>query len=306
MSVKPKQLNNEAQNQIEVFIDSTWSEKGLSKLTLDAYSSDLKHFALFLQKQGVKINEAKHSDVQNYLAHRFEKQYSSHSNARLLSSLKQYFLYLNKNSLRKDNPVELIKAPKTHQLLPSTLSENEIDALLSAPILETAYGYRDLAMLELMYSSGLRVSELVNLDLQQINFNQGIVRVIGKGSKERIIPMGEEAESALKNYINNYRLDLQKPTNKTNAVFLSSRGKAISRQAFWQMIKKYLVIAGIKTEYTPHSLRHAFATHLINHGADLRTVQMLLGHSDLSTTQIYTHVADARLQALHQQHHPRG
>jgi len=224
----------------------------------------------------------------------------------LLSSLKQYYLYLIKSSLREDNPVDLISPPKIIQTLPSTLSEQEIDHLLNTPILDSAFGYRDKAMLELMYSSGLRVSELVGLELNQINFNQGVIRILGKGNKERLVPMGEEAQDALLYFIQYFRADLQKPSITTDAVFLSSRGKGMTRQAFWQLIKKYLLMSGIKTSYTPHSLRHAFATHLINHGADLRTVQMLLGHSDLSTTQIYTHVADERLKSLHEQHHPRS
>lgn len=300
------QLNDQNSIQIEHFVDSIWSEKGLSQLTLEAYQQDLKLFAIELQGHTVALNEASQADIQAYLAKRFKQKYSARSNARLLSSLKQYYLYLMKTSQREDNPVDLISPPKIFQSLPSTLSEQEIDHLLSAPILESAYGYRDKAMLELMYSSGLRVSELVGLHLNQINFNQGVIRVMGKGSKERLVPIGEEAHEALEYFLKYCRADLQKSTVKTDAVFLSSRGQGMTRQAFWQMIKKYLLISGIKTSYTPHSLRHAFATHLINHGADLRTVQMLLGHSNLSTTQIYTHVANERLKSLHKEHHPRG
>lgn len=292
--------------QIEQYCDSLWSEKGLSDLTLSAYQMDLTQFALELQTKNIELNQAAQADIQAYLSKRYEQKYSARSNARMLSSLKQYFLYLVKTTAREDNPVELIESPKIYQSLPSTLTESEMDRLLSCPILNSAFGYRDKAMLELMYSSGLRVSELVGLQLSQINFNQGVIRVMGKGSKERIVPMGEEANDALEYFIKHFRRDLQKPSKKTDAVFLSSRGQGMTRQAFWQLIKKYLLKANIKTSYTPHSLRHAFATHLINHGADLRTVQMLLGHTNLSTTQIYTHVADARLKKLHKQHHPRG
>lgn len=300
------QLSDQHERQLEQFIDTIWSEKGLSELTLQAYQQDLKLFAIELQKQSINLNDVSQGDIQAYLAKRFNKKYSARSNARLLSSLKQYYFHLMKTSQREDNPVDLISPPKIFQSLPSTLSEQEIDHLLSAPILDGAYGYRDKAMLELMYASGLRVSELVGLHLNQINFNQGVIRVMGKGSKERLVPIGEEAHDALEHFIHYFRADLQKPSIKTDAVFLSSRGQGMTRQAFWQMIKKYCLISGIKTSYTPHSLRHAFATHLINHGADLRTVQMLLGHSDLSTTQIYTHVANERLKSLHKEHHPRG
>jgi len=299
-------LNEQHEQQIEQFIDSIWSEKGLSELTLQAYQQDIRLFAIELQTKSIGLNDASQGDIQAYLAQRFKKKYSARSNARLLSALKQYYLYLMKSSIREDNPVDLIAPPKIFQSLPSTLSEQEIDHLLSAPVLDNAYGYRDKAMLELMYASGLRVSELVGLHLNQINFNQGVIRVMGKGSKERLVPMGEEAHDALQYFIKYCRADLQKPSLKTDAVFLSSRGQGMTRQAFWQLIKKYLLQTGIKTSYTPHSLRHAFATHLINHGADLRTVQMLLGHSNLSTTQIYTHVANERLMSLHKEHHPRG
>lgn len=304
--MKKLELNEQNAISIEHFIDSIWSEKGLSELTLKAYQMDLKLFAIELQKQNSLLNQATQSDIQSYLSQRYQLKYSSRSNARLLSSLKQYYLYLIKQSIREDNPVELIASPKIIQSLPSSLSEQEVDALLNAPVLESAYGYRDKAMLELMYSSGLRVSELVGLNLFQINLNQGVIRVLGKGSKERIVPMGEEASDALLYFLKHYRADLLKPNIKTDDVFLSSRGRGMTRQAFWQMIKKYLMIAGVKSIYTPHSLRHAFATHLINYGADLRTVQMLLGHSKLSTTQIYTHVANERLKSIHQQYHPRA
>jgi integrase/recombinase XerD len=235
-----------------------------------------------------------------------ERKSTARSNARLLSTLKQFYRYLLRTGQRVDNPSEQISAPKINRLLPDTLTEQEMNNLLLAANTRTDFGLRDRCMLELMYSSGLRVSELVGLELNQINQNLGLVRLTGKGNKERVVPVGEEALDWLRKYLRESRPSLVKPQIKSDALFLSSRGQGITRQAFWQHIKKYLTLAGIKKTYSPHSLRHAFATHLLNHGADLRTVQMLLGHSDLSTTQIYTHIAQARLQSLHEQHHPRG
>lgn len=292
--------------KIDQFIDSIWSEKGLSRHTLDAYQRDLMLFARWLAKQQKSILETEQSLIQKYLAHRVENHSTARTNARILSTFKQYFRYQVRSGQRQDNPVELISAPKIMRLLPDSLSEKDMENLLSAPDVESDYGLRDRCMLELMYSSGLRVSELVSLEMNQVNQNLGLVRLTGKGNKERVIPVGEEALYWLKKYTAGARSLLVKPNVHSDALFLSSRGSAMTRQAYWQHIKKYLLIAGIKTSFSPHSLRHAFATHLLNHGADLRTVQMLLGHSDLSTTQIYTHIAQARLQAVHEAHHPRG
>lgn len=292
---------------IDLFIDAIWSQKGLAKLTLEAYQQDLKQFSNWLVNQAKSsLASADQVSIQAYLAHRFESGASARSNARLLSTLKQYYRHLVRTGQRQENPTALISAPKIHRSLPTTLTEADVDALFEAPNVDDDYGLRDRCMLELMYSSGLRVSELVSLRLNQINSNLGLVRLTGKGNKERVIPVGEEALHWLSRYIKQSRGQLIRLDKVNDALFLSSRGSAITRQAFWQNIKKHLLKAGIKTGYSPHSLRHAFATHLINHGADLRTVQMLLGHSSLSTTQIYTHVAQARLQALHAIHHPRG
>lgn len=291
---------------IDQFIDTIWSEKGLSRLTLDAYQRDLKLFAQWLEKEQQILTHVSQSQILSYLAFKVENKATARSNARLLSSLKQFYRYLVRSGQRQDNPTELISAPKINRLLPDTLTEQEMDNLLDAADVNTDYGLRDRCMLELMYSSGLRVSELVSLDIHQINHNLGLVRLTGKGNKERVVPVGEEALFWFRKYIHQSRPALIKTQVHTDALFLSSRGQGITRQAFWQHIKKYLTMAGIKSSYSPHSLRHAFATHLLNHGADLRTVQMLLGHSDLSTTQIYTHVAQARLQSLHEKHHPRG
>jgi integrase/recombinase XerD len=291
---------------IDYFIDALWSQKGLAPLTLSAYQQDLRKFSDWLQNQDNDLPNASQANIQSYLSRRFSAGASARSNARLLSTLKQYFRHLIKTGERKDNPTALISAPKVHAILPQTLSEQDITRLLEAPDLETSYGLRDRSMLELMYSSGLRVSELVSLQVNQININLGLVRLTGKGNKERVIPVGEEALHWLSLYIDNSRPNLVRQNSVNDALYLSSRGTAITRQAFWQHVKKYSLKAGIKNVYSPHSLRHAFATHLLNHGADLRTVQMLLGHGSLSTTQIYTHIAQARLQALHSAHHPRG
>ncbi len=300
------QPNTSADLEIDYFIDALWSQKGLAPLTLSAYQQDLRKFSDWLQNQDKDLHNASQANIQSYLSRRFSAGASARSNARLLSTLKQYFRHLIKTGERKDNPTELISAPKIHAILPQMLSEQDITRLLEAPDLETSYGLRDRSMLELMYSSGLRVSELVSLQVNQININLGLVRLTGKGNKERVIPVGEEALHWLSLYIDNSRPNLVRQNSVNDALYLSSRGTAITRQAFWQHVKKYSLKAGIKSVYSPHSLRHAFATHLLNHGADLRTVQMLLGHGSLSTTQIYTHIAQARLQALHSAHHPRG
>jgi len=291
---------------IDRFIDSLWSQKGLAELTLRAYRQDLRQFSGWLDKRGARLGDADQAVIQAYLAERFDRGASARSNARLLSTLKQYYRHLVRGGERKDNPTALISAPKIHRSLPQTLGESEVEMLLQAPDLESPYGLRDRCMLELMYSSGLRVSELVGLQLSQINTNLGLVRLVGKGNKERVVPVGEEALHWLSRYLQQGRPALQKDGKVNDVLFLSSRGSGITRQAFWQNIKKNLLKAGVKTVFSPHSLRHAFATHLLNHGADLRTVQMLLGHSSLSTTQIYTHIAQERLAAIHAQHHPRG
>ena len=291
---------------IDRFIDSLWSQKGLAELTLAAYQQDLRQFSRWLAKQGGQLIEADQASIQRYLAERFDSGASARSNARLLSTLKQYYRHLIRNGERQDNPTALISAPRIHRSLPQSLAESDIDKLLAAPDLESPYGMRDRCMLELMYSSGLRVSELVGLRLNQVNTNLGLVRLIGKGNKERVVPVGEEALHWLSVYVKQARPSLQQAKSISDALFLSSRGSGITRQAFWQNIKKYLLRAGIKTVFSPHSLRHAFATHLLNHGADLRTVQMLLGHSSLSTTQIYTHIAQERLASIHAEHHPRA
>jgi integrase/recombinase XerD len=304
--VKKTNREIELDPSINHFIDTIWAHKGLATLTLSAYQQDLKQFSSWLIVANKKLKLAENIDIQSFLALRFERGLSSRSSARMLSTLKQYYCHLVRSGDRTDNPSALISTPKIQHLLPNTLTEKNVNSLLCAPDIDSSFGLRDRCMLEVMYSSGLRVSELVSLVVNQINVNLGLVRLTGKGNKERVIPVGEEALHWIALYLKQARPLLIRPNVSSGALFLSSRGSAITRQAFWQNIKKHLLVAGIKTNYSPHSLRHAFATHLLNHGADLRTVQMLLGHSSLSTTQIYTHIAQARLQSLHAEHHPRG
>jgi integrase/recombinase XerD len=301
-----KSINVERDPIIDRFIDSLWAQKGLAELTLEAYQQDLMQFSRWLTERSGDLAKAESGDVQQFLSDRFDRGSSARSNARLLSTLKQFYRHLVRQGERQDNPTALISAPKIHRSLPPSMAESDVENLLLAPDLESDYGMRDRCMLELMYSSGLRVSELVGLEVNQVNTRLGLVRLVGKGSKERVVPVGEEALHWLKRYLQQSRPALQSNSAVNDALFLSSRGTAITRQAFWQNIKKHLLKGGVKTVFSPHSLRHAFATHLLNHGADLRTVQMLLGHSSLSTTQIYTHIAQTRLQSIHAQHHPRG
>ncbi len=295
--------------QIEAFIETLWLEKGLSEHTQKAYRTDLTKFCQFI---GHEFGRTKKSllltfsseQLQMYLASRYDQNLSERSTSRFLSSLRAFCHFLLQQKLRTDNPVSLIKNPKLARTLPSSLSEAEVDALLDAPDTQDPIQLRDKAMLELLYATGLRVSELVSLRLGQIGLEQGVVRVTGKGNKDRLVPFGELAFEYLRQYLKEGRMHLLQ--RETDVVFPSNRGVQMTRQTFWHRIKFYAQLAGIKSHLSPHTLRHAFATHLLNHGADLRAVQMLLGHSDLSTTQIYTHVATERLQRLVAQHHPRA
>jgi len=291
---------------VDQFLDSLWMEQGLSRNTLDAYGNDLRSFASWLMhhRQETLLN-VERALIQEYLAYRHEQRHSPRSTARLLSSLRRFYAWLRREKKITEDPTALIDSPRLGRALPKSLSEAEVDALLAAPDTQTIMGLRDRTMLEVLYASGLRVSELVNLKISQLNLQQGVIRVTGKGNKERLVPLGEEAVGWLEKYLHSGRTELIKD-NVANELFISNRKKAMTRQTFWHMIKRYAQLAGIKSSLSPHTLRHAFATHLLNHGADLRVVQMLLGHSDLSTTQIYTHIAKQRLQELHHKHHPRG
>ena len=295
---------NEKNEHIDVFLDYLWLERGLSDNTLAAYRNDLYKFNTFIIQQGSDILACDDLSIESYLAWRMEQGFKQRSNARSLSALKRFFKYLVASELRVSNPTSLTQAPKLGQAVPKILSEQDVESLLSVQDLDDAIEFRDKAMLELLYATGLRVTELVTLRLDNISLRQNVVRVIGKGQKERLVPMGEVAAEWISNYLRLFRPQLLK--QESDVVFPSKRGKQMTRQTFWHRIKYYAQVAGINAHLSPHTLRHAFATHLLNHGADLRVVQMLLGHSDLSTTQIYTHVAKERLKSLHSEHHPRG
>ena len=289
---------------IDAFIDSVWLEDGLSALTLAAYRRDLGSLALWLHTQDCSLATASEPDLQAYFAHRHADTKATSANRRMTVFRRFYRWALRDNRLQVDPTLKLLSAKQAVQL-PKSLSEAQVEALLSAPDTDTALGLRDRAMLELLYASGLRVSELVNLPLLSLNMREGVLRITGKGDKERLVPFGEEAGDWLQRYLDSARTALLGRKNSP-AVFVTQRGEAMSRVMFWMLIKKYALLADIHVPLSPHTLRHAFATHLLNHGADLRAVQMLLGHADISTTTIYTHVATERLKQLHAQHHPRG
>ena len=293
---------------IDEFIDALWLADGLSKNTLGAYRSDLALFAAWLSENGRSIVGADGTAINAYLAHLHARPGGVRANSqrRLMASLRRCYRWLLDQGRLQADPLINIDKPRAAQRFPKTLSEAQVEALLDAPDVDSARGVRDRAMLELLYATGLRVSELVGLRLFELSLNDNVVRVMGKGSKERLVPLGETAADWLRRYLANARGDLLRE-GVSDAIFLSSRGAAMSRQMFWNLVKKYALQAGVPPQrISPHVLRHAFATHLLNHGADLRVVQLLLGHADISTTQVYTHVARERLKQLHRQHHPRG
>ena len=289
---------------IDAFIDSVWLEDGLSALTLAAYRRDLNALAIWLHTQNSSLSAALEADLQAYFAHRHTDTKATSANRRMTVFRRFYRWALRDNRLLADPTLKLLSA-KQPLRLPKSLSEAQVEALLTAPDTDTALGLRDRAMLELLYASGLRVSELVNLPLLSLNMREGVLRITGKGDKERLVPFGEEAGDWMQRYLDTARSELLASKNSPS-VFVTQRGVAMSRVMFWMLIKKYALLADIHVPLSPHTLRHAFATHLLNHGADLRAVQMLLGHADISTTTIYTHVARERLKQLHAQHHPRG
>lgn len=304
MAVSEQTLSQPDLAELDVFIDHLWLEDGLSKNTLESYRLDLTAFAHWLPSQSRQLLTVKQADIQQYLAVKFP-QSKPRSISRLIASLRRFYRYcLRENKISVDPTIQ-IESPKLPRSLPKSLNEEEVVALLNAPNLDEPTGLRDRAMLELLYACGLRVSELVNIKTTEVSVNDSVVRVTGKGSKTRLVPMGEEAADWIARYLKEARGEiLQK--RLSDALFVTNRGEAMTRQAFWYVIKRYALLAGITKHMSPHVLRHAFATHLLNHGADLRVVQMLLGHADISTTQIYTHVARERLKQLHSMHHPRG
>lgn len=294
------------QAHLDRFCDALWLEDGLSPRTLASYRSDLGRFAHWLAGRNVALAAASSAEVEAYLAHLFgQGRLKARSAARALSSLRRFYRRLARDGERSDDPTALTASPRIPRSLPKSLTEAQVEALLDAPDIRTAEGFRDRVMLEVLYATGLRVSELVGLPVASVSLDMGVARVLGKGSKERLVPLGEEALDWVGRYLRETRgalLDGQ----QSPALFVTRRGGPMTRQAFWLRIKQHAVRAGIRSAVSPHVLRHAFATHLLNHGADLRVVQMLLGHADISTTQIYTHVARERLKQLHRQHHPRG
>ena len=291
---------------IDAFCDALWLEDGLSRNTLDSYRRDLEAFSRWLcEVQSRPLLAANAGDLQAYFAHRYRARTRASSAARLLSSLKRFYRHALREGRIAADPTLDIASPKLPRALPKTLTEQHVERMLDAPDVGTPLGLRDRAMLETLYATGLRVSELVTLKTAQVSQDMGLVRVLGKGSKERLVPLGEEALHWLKRYVAEARPKLLKG-RLGDDLFVTAHGAAMTRQAFWSLIKRYALQAGVAGSVSPHTLRHAFATHLLNHGADLRVVQLLLGHADIATTQIYTHVARERLKQLHAKHHPRG
>ncbi len=292
---------------LDEFSDTLWLEDGLSRNTLESYRRDLNKFALWLEQQrNATLLQGTHADIQGFLAHLVvEQKARATSTSRAISSLKRLYQYLLRQNKISADPTLQIAAPKLPRSLPKSLTEQDVELLLKAPDLNTALGLRDRTMLEVLYACGLRVSELVGLSIAQVSLDMGVVRVMGKGSKERLVPLGEEALDWLRRYLAEGRPALLN-SQVSNAMFVTARGEGMTRQMFWYLIKRHAKHGGLHKPLSPHTLRHAFATHLLNHGADLRVVQLLLGHADISTTQIYTHVARERLKQLHATHHPRG
>jgi integrase/recombinase XerD len=290
---------------IDRFLDAIWMERGLSANTLGAYRADLLALQRWLAQRDTSLMYASRADLLAFIANRAKEGAKPRSTARQLSSFRRFYRFLLRDGIIQDDPTVKIDMPKIGRSLPKSLTEAEVEALLNAPEISDPLGHRDRAMLEMLYATGLRVSELINLRQNQVNLNQGVLRVSGKGDRERLIPLGEEAQRWIRDFISGPRIEILLE-RQSEYLFPTRRGDRMTRQAFWHIIKRYAKKADIVGKLSPHTLRHAFATHLLNNGADLRVVQMLLGHSDLSTTQIYTHVARERMKELHSQHHPRG
>jgi integrase/recombinase XerD len=291
---------------IDTFCDQVWLQDGLAATSLASYRRDLTQWADWLDKRGRAMLAAQRLDVEAWLAEQFRVRAKATSIARRLSSLRRFYALQTQEATIRSDPTARVRAPKLPRRLPKNLSEDQVETLLDAPDVETALGLRDRAMLETLYATGLRVSELTGLKIGQVSLDMGVVRVLGKGRKERLVPLGEEAIAWIKRYLANARADLS-GKRRSDAIFITARGGPLTRQAFWANLKRYAMQAGIPAaSLSPHVLRHAFATHLLNHGADLRVVQLLLGHADITTTTIYTHVARERLKELHARHHPRG
>jgi len=297
--------SNSTEAVIDKFLDAIWMERGLSANTLGAYRADLVSLRRWLADRDVSLVYATRSDLLAFIAWRTEQGAKPRSTARQLSSFRRFYRFLLRESVIQEDPTIKIDMPRIGRSLPQSLTEGEVESLLAAPDVSDPLGHRDRTMLEVLYATGLRVSELINLKQSEINLNQGVLRIVGKGDRERLIPLGDEAQNWIREFISGPRTEILLE-RQTDYLFPTRRGDRMTRQAFWHIIKRYSKLAEIDNKMSPHTLRHAFATHLLNNGADLRVVQMLLGHSDLSTTQIYTHVARARMKELHSEHHPRG
>ncbi len=298
-------VSDEAGPAIARFLNAVWLERGLSENTLSAYRADLLALSRWQQSHARRIDATLREDLLAFVAWRVEQGAQPRSTARQLSSFRRFFRYLIGEGQLVDDPTRLISMPKIGRALPKSLAEEQVESLLNAPSVNEPLGHRDRTMLEVLYATGLRVSELVSLKHSQVNLPQGVLRIVGKGNRERLIPLGDEAVHWLVEFLRGPRADILLDRT-TDYLFPTRRGDRMTRQAFWHIIKRYALKSGVEMTLSPHTLRHAFATHLLNHGADLRVVQMLLGHSDLSTTQIYTHVARRRMKDLHAEHHPRG
>lgn len=298
-------VSSDPKSSIDRFLDAIWMERGLSENTLGAYRADLLALSQRLTTHGVDLVEAGRADLLDYIAWRVDGGAKPRSTARQLSSFRRFYRYLLREGAISEDPTAQIAMPKIGRALPQSLTEAEVESLLRAPVVSDPLGHRDRAMLEVLYATGVRVSELINLKLTQLNLNQGVLRIIGKGDRERLIPLGDEAQGWLSEFIDGPRTEILLE-RQTDYLFPTRRGDRMTRQAFWHIIKRYGKKSGIRKKLSPHTVRHAFATHLLNNGADLRVVQLLLGHSDVSTTQIYTHVARERMKDLHGRHHPRG
>ncbi len=290
---------------IDKFLDAIWMERGLSTNTLGAYRADLLALQRWLAQRDTSLIYATRADLLAFIANRAKEGSKPRSTARQLSSFRRFYRFLLREGMIQEDPTVKIEMPKIGRSLPKSLTEGEVESLLGAPEISDPLGYRDRTMLEVLYATGLRVSELINLRQSQVNLNQGVLRIQGKGDRERLIPLGEESQRWVRDFVTGPRVEILLE-RQSDYLFPTRRGDRMTRQAFWHIIKRYAKKADIGGKLSPHTLRHAFATHLLNNGADLRVVQMLLGHSDLSTTQIYTHVARERMKELHAQHHPRG
>lgn len=300
-------MSADNQSLLDEFCDALWLEDGLARNTLESYRRDLQQFAAWLKGiSGKSLQEAGHADLEGYLSHQFNVVKTRASTAsRELSSLRRFYRYLLRQGRLGADPTLNIASPKQVRALPKSLTEADVEALLNIPDTPDPLALRDKAMLETLYATGLRVSELVAMKVMEASLDMGVVRVMGKGGKERLVPLGEESIAWIRRYLTEARASLL-DGRPSDALFVTARGTAMTRQGFWYLIKRRAIAGGVGKPLSPHTLRHAFATHLLNHGADLRVVQMLLGHADISTTQIYTHVARERLKQLHASHHPRG